>query len=50
MKEIKPKCKKHKWIKEYYLATQTGDYICENCGEVISEDTYNFYKKVQKVK
>ena len=31
----------HVWEKEYYLATQTGDYRCSICGDCISEETYS---------
>lgn len=37
----------HVWEKEYYLATNTGDYRCIICGETISKedlDELNSYK------
>lgn len=38
------KCSHH-WQKEYYLGTQTGDYVCSKCGETCSEETYRYLKE-----
>ena len=37
-------CSPH-WQKEYYLGTQTGDYVCSKCGETCSEETYQYLKE-----
>ena len=31
-------CKHENIEKEYYLGTQTGDYICTDCGTTFSEN------------
>lgn len=35
-------CNHPEWGKEYYLGANTGDYICLQCGEEVSEDGYKF--------
>ncbi len=33
-------CKHPSWGKECYLATRTGDYVCLQCGLMVSPDYY----------
>ncbi len=30
----------HNYEKEYFLSTSTGDYVCNKCGNCITEETY----------
>lgn len=38
-------CEHPEWGKEYYLATNTGDYVCLQCGLTVSEESYKFLTK-----
>lgn len=35
----KQECK-HDYEKEYFLSTSTGDYVCNKCGNCITEKIY----------
>lgn len=37
----------HKWEKEYFNSTNTGDYVCSVCGAEISGLSYEQLRKKQ---
>lgn len=38
--EYRANCKHDNILKEYYLGTATGDYVCANCGETFTREEY----------
>lgn len=41
-------CSHPEWAKEYCCGFNTGDYICTQCGLLLTEKEYNDYKRENK--
>lgn len=46
-REGKINCTHKHIVKEYYLGSQTGDYVCQNCGESMSKSEWQKLGKLQ---
>jgi hypothetical protein len=42
-------CKHEKIEKEYYLGTQTGDYVCSSCGKIFTIKEYEDFIKRKSI-